>query len=60
MFPSANKNDGTLGGSHSVMTKKLQFISNKTEWSVGEKLCGNVNFKTIYGDFYKSSCENIR
>ena len=54
MFPSTDKNDGTLGGSHSVMTKKLQFISNKTEWSVGEKICGNVNFKTIYSDFYKS------
>ena len=61
MFPSTDKNDGTLGGSHSVMTKKkLQFISNKTEWSVGEKICSNVNFRTIYGDFYKSSCENMR
>ena len=54
MFPSTDKNDGTLGGSHSVITKKLQFISNKNEWSVGKKICGNVNFKTIYGDFYKS------
>ena len=54
MFPSTDKNDGTLSGSHSVMTKKLQFISNKTEWSFEEKICGYVNFKTIYGDFYKS------
>ena len=60
MFPSANKNDGTLGGSHSVMTKNYNLYQTKLSGVLGKKICGNVNFKTIYGDFYKSSCENIR
>ena len=37
MFPSTDKNDGTLGGSHSVMTKNYNLYQTKLSEVLGEK-----------------------
>ena len=37
MFPSTNKNDGTLGGSHSVMTKNYNLYQTKLSEVLREK-----------------------
>ena len=34
--------------------KNYNLYQTKLSGVLGKKICGNVNFKTIYGDFYKS------